>query len=354
MDLKTYATLQKLKNNSDLLEHVMSNKTLSITDVSEYFKPLLDSQKNDDVSLLVEDYPNYLAKIMKLRYKQIGNDKFEVSGEINDRLLETIRILSNDNNHMIIEKALNANTNLFGDHQIDINHLSINLDPNSNVNLTNFNTKQDASTDVKQNVPTDAKQDAPTDVKQDAPTDVKQDASTDVKQDASTDVKQDVSTDAKQDADTNVKQDVSTDAKQDADTDVKQDVSTDSKQDAPTDSKQDVSTDTKQDADTDSKQDADTDSKQDVPTDAKQDAPTDTKQDVSTDSKQNTDSKKDATTVETKPAKKELTNEQRQLAYDQKVANTLREAMHYLLQEIKKYKLHEQLPGINTNDLMVQ
>ena len=347
MDLKTYATLQKLKNNSDLLEHVMSNKTLSITDVSEYFKPLLDSQKNDDVSLLVENYPNYLAKIMKLRYKQIGNDKFEVSGEINDRLLETIRILSNDNNHMIIEKALNANTNLFGDHQIDINHLSINLDPNSNVNLTNFNTKQDAS-DVKQDVPTDAKQDASTDVKQDVPTDAKPDVSTDVKQDASTDVKQDAPTDAKQDASTDVKQDAPTDAKPDVSTDVKQDVSTDAKQDVPTDSKQDVSTDSKQDVPTDAKQDAPTDTKQDADTDSKQDVPTDAKQDADTDSKQ------DVSKVETKPAKKELTDEQKQLAYDQKVANTLREAMHYLLQEIKKYKLHEQLSGINTNDLMVQ
>ena len=62
-----------------------------------------------------------------------------------------------------------------------------------------------------------------------------------------------------------------------------------------------------------------------------------------------------------KPAKKTESNvsksntesETQQLAYDRKVAQTLKDAMHFLLSEIKKYKLDEELPNINTKALMI-
>ena len=65
------------------------------------------------------------------------------------------------------------------------------------------------------------------------------------------------------------------------------------------------------------------------------------------------DTEKPAKKTESNVSKSNTESETQQLAYDRKVAQTLKDAMHFLLSEIKKYKLDEELPNINTKALMI-
>ena len=65
------------------------------------------------------------------------------------------------------------------------------------------------------------------------------------------------------------------------------------------------------------------------------------------------DTEKPAKKTESDVSKSNTESETQQLAYDRKVAQTLKDAMHFLLSEIKKYKLDEELPNINTKALMI-
>ena len=71
------------------------------------------------------------------------------------------------------------------------------------------------------------------------------------------------------------------------------------------------------------------------------------------DSETQNDTEKPAKKTESNVSKSNTDSETQQLAYDRKVAQTLKDAMHFLLSEIKKYKLDEELPNINTKALMI-
>lgn len=120
MDLKEYAVLAKLNTNSDLLSKVMKGDALSIDQVSHYFAPLLAPVPADGIDKLISDYPSYLASHTKLALEQLEGHQVKIDGEIDDRTLEVVKLLSGDDTKTIIENVIKANFENFSSSEVTV------------------------------------------------------------------------------------------------------------------------------------------------------------------------------------------------------------------------------------------
>lgn len=123
MDLKEYAVLAKLNTDSDLLSKVMKGDNLSIDQVSHYFAPLLAPVPADGIDRLISDYPSYLASHTKLALEQLEGHQVKIDGEIDDRTLEVVKLLSGDDTKTIIENVIKANFENFSSSQVTVDEI---------------------------------------------------------------------------------------------------------------------------------------------------------------------------------------------------------------------------------------
>ena len=366
MDLKTYAVLEKLKSNSALLDHMVKHKAISIDQASDFFKPLLEKEENKEIKLLVDDYPKYLATHVKLHIEQLSNNELQVNGEINDQLLNTISLLSGDDNQQIVENAIKSNLTAFSDQDVKLDNLEMS---DSNQNALNNQLPPLTMTTVEKADDQKQTEDQKQAENQKQADDQKQ--ADGQKQDDDQKQAKDQNYDQKQaDDKKQVEQPKQADdlgqATESIDASVPENYSDvdDQLPNEPSDVDIDVDdqlSNEPSDVDIDGAiaagqganvEPAESENKSDDSVNTEADASTKDNKSVENPTGQN-DTEKPAKKTESNASKPKADTETQQLAYDRKVAQTLREAMHFLLSEIKKYKLDEELPNINTKALMI-
>ena len=93
MDLKTYAVKQALDGNPDLLKAISQNKPIDLDVANKSFAPLIADQDAGDIQNLIDNYPDYLVRHTKVQINSGKQDDLEISGEVDDNLLEVIELL---------------------------------------------------------------------------------------------------------------------------------------------------------------------------------------------------------------------------------------------------------------------
>lgn len=94
MDLKTYAVKQALDGNPDLLKAISQNKPIDLDVANKSFAPLIADQDAGDTQNLIDNYPDYLVRHTKMQINSgTQDDDLEISGEVDDNLLEVIELL---------------------------------------------------------------------------------------------------------------------------------------------------------------------------------------------------------------------------------------------------------------------
>lgn len=94
MDLKTYAVKQALDGNPDLLKAISQNKPIDLDVANKSFAPLIADQDAGDIQNLIDNYPDYLVRHTKMQINSgKQDDDLEISGEVDDNLLDVIELL---------------------------------------------------------------------------------------------------------------------------------------------------------------------------------------------------------------------------------------------------------------------
>ena len=346
MDLKTYAVLEKLKSNSALLDHMVKNETISIDQASDFFKPLLEKEENKEIKLLVDDYPKYLATHVKLHIEQLANNELQVDGEINDQLLNTISLLSGDDNQQIVENAIKSNLTAFSDQDVELANLEMSDSDQDAVNnqlppLTMISVEKaaDQTTDGQEQVGDQTHAAGQTTDGQ----------TTDGQEHAKG---QKHAKGHEHDEEPKHAKDQEHAKGQEHAKDQKPEVNDDDQKpevDGAIAAGKGAKVEPAED-DTNTPTESESNSDNSVNTEADSATKDNKAVENPTDQK---DTEKPAKKTESNVSKSNTDSETQQLAYDRKVAQTLKDAMHFLLSEIKKYKLDEELPNINTKALMI-
>lgn len=106
MDLKTYAVKQALDGNPDLLKAISQNKPIDLDVANKSFAPLIADQDAGDTQNLIDNYPDYLVRHTKMQINSgTQDDDLEISGEVDDNLLEVIELLHHVQPDDVVKQA---------------------------------------------------------------------------------------------------------------------------------------------------------------------------------------------------------------------------------------------------------
>lgn len=106
MDLKTYAVKQALDGNPDLLTAIMQNKPIDLDVANKSFSPLIADQDAGDIQNLIDNYPDYLVRHTKMQINSgTQDDDLEISGEVDDNLLDVIELLHHVQPDDVVKQA---------------------------------------------------------------------------------------------------------------------------------------------------------------------------------------------------------------------------------------------------------
>ena len=106
MDLKTYAVKQALDGNPDLLKAISQNKPIDLDVANKSFAPLIADQDAGDTQNLIDNYPDYLVRHTKMQINSgKQDDDLEISGEVDDNLLEVIELLHHVQPDDVVKQA---------------------------------------------------------------------------------------------------------------------------------------------------------------------------------------------------------------------------------------------------------
>lgn len=112
MDLKTYAVWLALTGKNDLLDHLNKNKKLTIDETDQYFAPALNKLQNKEMTALMESPYIFLGRNFNLQIKNDEASKVTVSGEINDTLLNVVSGLTKKKPDEVVKEAIRTNLKL--------------------------------------------------------------------------------------------------------------------------------------------------------------------------------------------------------------------------------------------------
>lgn len=106
MDLKTYAVKQALDGNPDLLKAISQNKPIDLNVANKSFAPLIADQDAGDIQNLIDNYPDYLVRHTKMQINSgTQDDDLEISGEVDDNLLDVIELLHHVQPDDVVKQA---------------------------------------------------------------------------------------------------------------------------------------------------------------------------------------------------------------------------------------------------------
>ena len=129
MNLKHFAVLQKLNGTSNLLQYVIENKDVPVEELEKAFGFLLDNETSNVVDEVVTNYKKYLQKHTQLGIVNLTETDFEVTGHIDNNLLETIVLLTGERQEDIVHDLVAAvMSEIRGSKNIKIDNLDISDD----------------------------------------------------------------------------------------------------------------------------------------------------------------------------------------------------------------------------------
>ena len=124
MDLKSYAVLQKIQGKSDLLKYVVNQTDVPVNVLEQSLRDLLKEQTNEHVESISNNYVDYLQKRIRVGIVPLGDNQFEVSGDINDNELEAIELLTGDSKETVVNNLLSSVlSELRGSKELEIGQL---------------------------------------------------------------------------------------------------------------------------------------------------------------------------------------------------------------------------------------
>jgi len=126
MDLKQFATLKKIQGKSDLLRHVIAHDDVPVDEIEKAFGDVITNENSPVVDALETDYGTFLQKQTRLGVVPLANNKFEVSGDIDTNLIETIELLSGDNREEIVNKLVSTiMSEIRGSHDLEVSNIQL-------------------------------------------------------------------------------------------------------------------------------------------------------------------------------------------------------------------------------------
>ena len=126
MDLKQFATLKKIQGKSDLLRYVIAHDDVPVNEIEKAFGDVINNENSPVVDALETDYGTFLQKQTRLGVVPLANNKFEVSGDIDTNLIETIELLSGDNREEIVNKLVSTiMSEIRGSHDLEVSNIQL-------------------------------------------------------------------------------------------------------------------------------------------------------------------------------------------------------------------------------------
>ena len=126
MDLKQFATLKKIQGKSDLLRYVIAHDDVPVNEIEKAFGDVITNENSPVVDALETDYGTFLQKQTRLGVVPLANNKFEVSGDIDTNLIETIELLSGDNREEIVNKLVSTiMSEIRGSHDLEVSNIQL-------------------------------------------------------------------------------------------------------------------------------------------------------------------------------------------------------------------------------------
>ena len=126
MDLKQFATLQKIQGKSDLLRYVVAHDDVPMQELENAFGNLIENEKSPIVEALFDDYGAFLQKQTRLGVVPLANNTFEVSGDIDSNLIDTIELLSGDSREDIVNNLVfTIMSEIRGSHDLEISDIQL-------------------------------------------------------------------------------------------------------------------------------------------------------------------------------------------------------------------------------------
>ena len=126
MDLKQFATLKKIQGKSDLLRYVIAHDDVPVNEIEKAFGDVINNENSPVVDALETDYGTFLQKQTRLGVVPLANNKFEVSGDIDTNLIETIELLSGDNREESVNKLVSTiMSEIRGSHDLEVSNIQL-------------------------------------------------------------------------------------------------------------------------------------------------------------------------------------------------------------------------------------
>ena len=157
MDLKTYAVKQALDGNPDLLKAISQNKPIDLDVANKSFAPLIADQDAGDIQKLIDNYPDYLVRHTKMQINSgKQDDDLEISGEVDDNLLDVIELLHHIQPGDVVKQAASR--------------LMAKFAPNKAVDVADITFAKSAAPEIKQeDVVANEADEAPAEMPEEAP-----------------------------------------------------------------------------------------------------------------------------------------------------------------------------------------
>lgn len=181
MDLKTYAVKQALDGNPDLLKAISQNKPIDLDVANKSFAPLIADQDAGDTQNLIDNYPDYLVRHTKMQINSgKQDDDLEISGEVDDNLLDVIKLLHHVQPDDVVKQAASRLMAKFAPaNAVDVADITFAKSANKapeikqeDVVANEAKETDEAPVDAPEaETPVDAPEDAPVDALEEAPVD---------------------------------------------------------------------------------------------------------------------------------------------------------------------------------------
>lgn len=118
--------MKKLQGESDLLDYIIDVRDVPVSELETNFGDLIAEQENAEVDLLLEDSGKYLQEHVRVGVIPLGDGRFDISGNIDNNTLETIKLLTNQSDEDIVQALLdNVLNELRGDREASVDSLEL-------------------------------------------------------------------------------------------------------------------------------------------------------------------------------------------------------------------------------------
>ena len=125
MELRSYAVSKYLSSDNQLLDHLVKGSAIPIAVVEDAFGELIETLQDAQAEALTSNYKQYLADHVKVGLVTNGPNEFDVTGDIDDRVLQVIKLLHDvDQDKVVTDLITTTFEALRGDRELSIDHIA--------------------------------------------------------------------------------------------------------------------------------------------------------------------------------------------------------------------------------------